>query len=251
VTAIKLAIAMPVEGPPETARVHYGVQLAIRKLGNVVRLDDSPTLITGNVDVVRARDRLARVFLHETDCTALLWWDEDCLPHDLGIINRMLETGQDCVGAPYRRKQDEKTYPYGPVIGQEVANGCIEVEALAFGFMLTSRACMQRMWDAYHQERWYFDVQTREGKTTHTETVNMFGLTWTDQTQGADGAPWRTLLSEDYSFCRSWRAIGGRVMMYVGEGSPVGHIGSTVFRGTREGLVGECEMPRPKTAGKP
>ena len=63
----------------------------------------------------------------------------------------------------------------------------------------------------------------------------MFGLIFTP-TNLFEGQPWRTMLSEDYSFCASWRAIGGKVMMYVGPGSPVGHIGSTVFRGTRDGL---------------
>ena len=157
-TAIKLAIAMPVEGPPDTARVHYGVQLAMRKLGNVIRLDDKPSLITGNVDVVRARDRLARVFLRETDATHLLWWDEDILPPDLDLINRLLECGHDCVGAPYRRKQDEESYAHGPVIGPDVVNGCIEVESLGVGFIITTRTCIQAMWDAHLSERWYFEV---------------------------------------------------------------------------------------------
>ena len=66
---VKLAVAMPVEGPPETARVHLGPQLQLRQLGNVVRLDSTFTgsegqtmgpIVTGNVDVSRARDAASR-----------------------------------------------------------------------------------------------------------------------------------------------------------------------------------------------
>ena len=246
----KLAIAMPIEGDPASARVHYSVQLLMRKIGGVIvggekvpaiRLDDAqfgPEIATP-VDVVKARDRLARVALHDTDCTDVLWWDEDVLPDDLSVIPRMLETGFDVVGAPYRRKKDPEEYPYrlhGPDGGRvevEIENDCVQVDGMAFGFMLTSRYALQRMWDYYHQERWYFD--TYGGKTY--ETVSMFQLQYSPVETGPDGGAFRVQLSEDYSFCQSYRAIGGKVMMYVGPGTPVGHIGSHVYRGTREGLI--------------
>lgn len=240
----KLAIAQPVEGPPEVARVCYSVQRQMRSLRDVIVLDNQGPLIAGNVDIVRARDRFARVFLWETDATHLLWWDEDVLvgtgqPEDLQIVQSLVTIGHDCVGVPYRRKKDEEEYPYridgkdGERTTLAVKFGCVPVDFLAFGFMMTSRKCVQSMWDAYKADRWYFDVDKRK----HHLSVSMFGLQYTDTVPGPDGQPWRTMLSEDYSFCRSYRAIGGRVQMFVGEGSPVGHIGSTVFRGTREGLV--------------
>lgn len=240
-SAIKVAILQPTEGPPETTLVHLGPQLAMRKLGNVLNMADKWGTITGNVDVVRARDRLARIFLHLTDATHALWWDSDVLPDDLQVVNRMLESGHDCVGAPYRRKTETEKYPYrllgqdGEVRSVDVVNGCVDVDWLPFGFMLTSRACLQRMWDAYHADRWYIDYSAEAQE--HHETVGMFDLLYTDVVPGPDGQPWRTKLSEDYSFCRSWQAIGGQVYMYVGEGAPVGHIGACVYRGTREGIV--------------
>jgi hypothetical protein len=247
---VKLAVAQPVEGSPETARVCYAVQQKIRQLGNVVLLDDKTSgmgpVITGNVDVSRARDRLARVFLHEVpECTHLLWWDEDVLPDDLQIINHMLATGYDCVGVPYRKKTEAESYPYrfigpaGGAVNVEVHRGCVEVEHLAFGFMLTSRECLARMWDMYKDERWHFD--TYEG--TAYETVGMFDLIYSPVMPGPDGTPYRVKYSEDFAFCESYRAIGGRVMMYVGPGSPAGHIGSTVYRGSVDGLVHGAHGP--------
>lgn len=243
---IKLAIAQPVEGPPETARVCYAVQQQLRKLGNVVRLDEQINaemgpVVVGNVDVSRARDRLARVFLHDLpDCTHLLWWDEDVVLDDVSVINKMLATGYDCVGMPYRKKTEKESYPYrfvGPDGGRvkvEVDRGCVEVEHLAFGFMLTSRACLSRMWDWYKGERWHFDVY--EGKAY--ETVGMFDLIYSPVIhQGPDGMPYRVKYSEDFGFCESWRAIGGKVWMYVGPGAPAHHIGGYVYRGSVDGLV--------------
>lgn len=240
----KVAISTPVDGHPDDALVHYSVQLAQRKLGNVLRLDelgDFAGYWVGSMDLVRARDRMARMFLFETDATHLLHWDEDVLPDDLNIVNRMLESGYDCIGAPYRRKKQKEEYPYRPMDADvEVVNGCVEVAALAFGFMLTSRACLQTMWNSYYAERTYIDVVSgsKDGKNVAHETVSMFDLMYTEPRPAPDGKPWRIKLSEDYSFCESYRRIGGKVMMYVGEGSPVGHIGSHVFRGTREGLAG-------------
>jgi hypothetical protein len=245
-TKHKVAIGMPLEGDAETSLCHYSVQRELRKLkgGDVLFLDEMGGIINPNVDVSRARDRLMRLYLWDSDCTHLLWWDSDVLPSSLQAIRNMLNSGYDCVGAPYRRKKEPEEYPYRlhGVDGQkrklEVVNGCIEVEWMAFGFMLTSRACLQTMWDAYKDSRWYFDLEKKpEGKHVHHLTVGAFDLVYTDEEPGPDGTPWRVKLSEDYSFCKSYRDIGGKVHMYVGDGSPVGHIGSKLFTGTREGLV--------------
>ena len=242
-TAFKLAIATPLEGPPETAMCHFSVQQAQRKiLGDTIHIKDRWGLITSNVDVVRARNRLGRIFLQNTDASHLLWWDSDVLPDDLDIIQRLVDTGHHCVGVPYRRKSKKEAYPYklvdptGDVAERAVENGCVEVDWIAAGFLLTSRECLQTMWDAYHADRWYIDYTADQRE--HYETVSLFEMLYTEEKPGPDGKPWRTLLSEDYSFCASYRGIGGSVHMFVGEGSPVGHIGSVVYRGTREGVVG-------------
>jgi hypothetical protein len=240
---VKLAIAMPLEGTPETARCCYATQVMMRRIGDVIRLDEV-AIIAGNVDVSRARDRLMRVALWDTDAENVLWWDEDVVPESLQVIRNLMATGHDCVGVPYRRKKDPEEYPYrlhgvdGQTRKLEVVNGCIEIEWLAFGFMLTSRKCLQAMWDAYKDTRWYFDLEKKEtGAQVHHLTVGAFDLVYTAEEPGPDGTPWRVKLSEDYSFCKSWRDIGGKVHMYVGEGAPVGHIGSKLYAGTREGLV--------------
>jgi hypothetical protein len=43
-------------------------------------------------------------------------------------------------------------------------------------------------------------------------------------------------LSEDLSLCERWRQMGGRVMLYVGAGSPATHHGDMALRGAIESL---------------
>ena len=231
---------MPVDGHPDDALVHYAVQRAQRMLANVMQLADLADGWVGSMDLVRARDRQARMALFESDISHVLHWDSDVLPEDLRIIDRMLETGHDCVGAPYRRKKQKEEYPWRPLeVAGDVVNGCLEVRGLAFGFMLTSRACLEQMWNGYLSTRWYFDVaQQASGKSRAHLTVSMFDLCYTEVAEAPDGQPFRVKLSEDYSFCESYRAIGGKVHMFVAEGAPVGHMGTAVYRGTREGLAG-------------
>ena len=241
----KLAIMSPVEGTPETAMVHLGPRLQMERFKGALKLDEFWGVLTGNIDVVRARDRMARIGLFNTDATHFLWWDEDVDVQDIHVVERMMASGHQMVGCPYRRKKMREEYPYrllgtdGERRDIEVVNGCIQVDHLAFGFMLTTRKCLQDMWDHYLESRWYVDVFYNQATATveHHQTVSMFDLQMTATIPGVDGHPFRTKLSEDYSFCQSYQAIGGHVHMYVGDGSPVGHIGSTVFRGTREGLV--------------
>lgn len=244
---IKLCIATPVEGDPMTARVCYAPQVLMRAIANAERLDDKIALnygpgLCGNVDVSRARDRLARIFLEETDCSHLLWWDEDVLPKDLGVIGKMLFTGYDVVGAPYPKKKYPLSYPYrfpgedGERVRVEVVQGCVEVEAIAFGFTITSRKCLEAMRAHYKADRWYMDIF--QGK--RYPTVGLFDLLYTPVVDGPDGAPHRVKLSEDYSFCASWRAMGGKIHMYLGDGSgsdtPLGHIGNHLYSGDLESL---------------
>ncbi len=231
----KVAIAMPLEGTPETARCCYAVQVALRRIGDVMVIGEEGPLIGGNVDVSKARDRFARIFLTEPslqDCTDLLWWDEDVLPDDLTVINRMLESGYDVVGCPYPRKRFPESYPFR-LVGEdgaerrvEVVNGCVEVDELAFGFMLTSRRALQAMWDHYKPTRWYYDVQ-QDG--AH-EQVGLFDLIYSEPMQRPDGVQFRVKLSEDFSFCHSLKAVGIPVHMYL---TPLAHIGAHAYRGSQ------------------
>lgn len=235
----KIAIAMPIPGHPDTADVPLCVQEKLREIHHSqFQLLDDPgqkveRKIYSNVDTSKARDRLASIFLNETDCTDLLWWDSDVYPDDLQIIARMMGTGFPCVAATYPKKKFPAEMVYmkeGLSKGRhkvEVINDCVEVDGIGFGFVLTTRSCLQRMWDSYKPTRWYFDVVANQRRPS----VGMFDLLYTEEMVLPNGERHRVKLSEDFSWCKSYQAIGGRVMMYVGQGAPLQHVGKHRFTG--------------------
>lgn len=202
-----------------------------------------------NDSIVHARSSLVREFL-ETDGTHLLFVDDDQSfePH---VLAGMLATGHDFVACPYPRREGVNWdlvrehldvppealayrynvtlmgHPDAPALAFDDATKCAEVVALGFGCVLLTRRACELMVRAYGESLGYLDL------STHKQTTALFQL------ELADG----TLYGEDVSFCRRWRAIGGRVWMYLGEGSPIDHHGAHRYRGALEafGLTREQE----------
>jgi hypothetical protein len=161
-------------------------------------------------------------------------------------IKGMLRAEKDFVACPYPKREgvdwtrikeappgtnpEVPAYRYSCRIKDDFTvspAGLVDVEAMPLGCALLSRAALQKMWDHYHDDLYFF------GGHPHTqaplEAVALFGLMFATDTEGQRG-----LLSEDYSFCLRYRAIGGHVWMYLGEGSPVNHQGEMTYRGHLE-----------------
>jgi hypothetical protein len=246
---VKVCIATPVYGPPASATVSYAYHAAMLSLlrdagiGFVIRLT--------NCDLVRARSRAVYEFL-QTDATHLLFWDEDTIPPSTQAIGWLVHSGHDMIGLPYPHKKldweavadgvrdEHEQSTLGRQTGADlealsqtmplfvksadggVEGGIGEVECMGFGFMMLSRSCCERMVEAYRKDLTFTDLV--DGRKR--ETVALFQLIIR-----AD----RILLSEDYSFCERWRAIGGKVMVMA---APASHVGRHVYRGQLGALVG-------------
>jgi hypothetical protein len=238
----RILIATPTDGHPQTAVVTYAYHQSMRQLeraGSVV----IPSEIFFSDDLARARSRAIWYALQRDGWDYILWIDDD-VAFDSSIVPRMIDRamadGHHVLGAPYPRKRIPAQFPYKPLAAQqaagkiEIKNDCVEVELIAFGFVLTSRECLETMCDAYSNE-WFTDGHDA---TNIHETIGLFKQIHTDATTIPDGKGstmrYRELYSEDYSFAWRWRKIGGKVMMYVGEGAPLGHVGGHVFTGTRD-----------------
>lgn len=189
-------------------------------------------------DVVRARSNaVALVLRHHPDATHVLWWDSDVIAPSLGTVARLLASKHDVVGCPVPRKKISRwsenpcDFAYrlagedgGTIAVQPDSSGCIEVDALPFGLMLTSAHALRYMTAHYRDELWYLDGGF--------ESVAIFQLLLTETREGPNGR-FRELLSEDYSFCSRWKALGGKVHMLL---EPCSHVGPTVFPGHVSGL---------------
>jgi len=189
-------------------------------------------------DVVRTRSALVAYFLQKTQCTHLLFLDADVAVTP-DCVRGMLMSGHDFVAAPYPRRDsvdfgrvqganrdapaDAAAYKYSiHTLPEGISPGpdaCAEIEGIGLGCALLSRDMLQLMSDQYSELT--FTARGPDGQPL--ESVALFQL----ELSGGK------LYSEDYSFCRLWRRTG-KVMMYLGNGSPVDHYGEHKYRGVIE-----------------
>lgn len=263
----RILIATPVRGAlPESAEVSLGWSESTRRLARHPDIDIE--VIGFGCDLVRSRSRVVRMVLEKGGYDAVLWWDADVIPRDLEIIARMLATGHDLIAAPYPQKLihweevgfaasqglhpewGAYVYPFhrdnsrGDVVCH---NACVEIDHVAMGFMITSTKMLSKMWDAYAPTLSFGDVV----KNVRSHTVAMFQLMLPPQNAEPPYSMGR-MMSEDYSFCVRALQQGFQPQLFVGEGSPVDHAGSHVFRGHREGLNGsgmKSQPPANRNAG--
>lgn len=236
-THARLLIATPVDGLATTARVTWGYHQAVRQFeraGAVIIGAESSFAD----DISRARSRIACSAVERPGWDWLLWWDDDVVPQDTTIVQRMLECGHDWVGAPYPRKRIPAAFPYRPLRADRtsgrlpVVNGCIEVQDLSIGFTLQSRKCLEDMIKHYDATEWWIEG---DGVGGWRREVGIFRQVRTAPEMVPDGKggtmEFCELMSEDYSACWRWRQMGGKIQMYVGPGAPVNHVGMHSFKG--------------------
>lgn len=236
----KLVIATPVYGKVESASVSYGYHAAASKFMR----DPTVTFLEGrifmNCDLVRARSRAVRMFL-EGDASHLLFWDSDVVPHDVNAIGAMMASGKDVIALPYPRKRvdwdkvsdhvrdETEMAELGRQSGSELeghstdwpirgatvkpVNGMVRIDHCGMGFTMIRREVLEKMISVYPELRFRDNVDG----TIHT-TYALFQLM-------IDG-PTGDLLSEDYSFCKRWRDMGGEIHLIL---DPAVHIGEHAF----------------------
>lgn len=211
-TGVSLMIAVPCHGNRLYSQCAYGLlsivgQLAMRRLSHRVVLMPDESLIT------RARNEALERFL-ASDSTHLLFVDAD-MEFVADDVFRLLAAKQDFVAAAGVRRVD------GPlhfcINGQNMVvdkeTGLCEADAVGGAFVLLSRACAERMRAAYPE----FSYKDKDDPNLTRLMLYDTGL--------VDGH----FMSEDFLFCRRWRAIGGRVM--VDPTIELGHVGERAYRG--------------------
>lgn len=239
-----ILIATPIYGTPETGTVSARWAQCLFYLARETRIDllslDSAMYST---DLVRCRSRMVRHFLEGT-WSHLWFWDADVIDKPVSVganLSRLLRCDRDIVGIPYPKKT---AAPEGEGMGDHYSfqlaeasgldeDGCVEVEHMALGFMLVRRSVLQAMVDHYADELAWDD---EEPSGRQARTVALFQLLHASQ-----GTRTR-LLSEDYSFCLRASRLGFAIHMYLGEGSPMHHVGNHMYQGNRSALVTPSEQ---------
>jgi hypothetical protein len=200
--------------------------------------------------ITRARNRLVKLFL-DTDCTHLMFIDADISFNPLDVI-RLLMHNKELVCASYPMKglmlqnligkifdnaediekalhnyvinlakEDQAKFKdnQGPVrINTE--NGLVEIMDAGTGFMCIKREVIEKMIKAYPETAYISEEDNREWHALFDCIID-------------NGR----YLSEDYTFCRRWQKIGGKV--WLDPDVTLDHIGTYTYKGSPQFFWGE------------
>lgn len=175
---------------------HFRSCLELRQALNIAGMEHS--WLTGRNEslIARARNEMTATFL-ESDYTHMMWLDADIefTPEDVASLWNL---EADVAVGIYPMKKPEKCWYAAWVDGELVKDldrfsGPIEVDYAGTGFMLIRRSCIDKMIEAYPETKY-------EGPNGE-----VYALYNTPVVEGHFD-------SEDYHFCRKWRALGGKVL---------------------------------------
>lgn len=159
----------------------------------------------GDSIIPRSRNMAVADFLSRPECTDLVMLDDD-LEWEPGAVMRLLSHPCDVVGGTYPKRQEDIEFPIKRLKGAvpDPQTGLLEVKALPTGFLRMTRHALETMTKA-RPDLAYQEKLVRTGKA--------WCLFWFDLLPDEDdpGAELRTLWGEDYTFCRRWRELGGKV----------------------------------------
>lgn len=248
-----------VQAPPpaaeaQVARLYvatpcYGCQMTKGYLASLLALQaecmrrgvECQVDFVGNESLVeRARNIMAARFVRSS-ATHLLFVDADIAFNPESVF-RLLSAGKDIVTAVYPKKSidwlrvrralaESSPEPLSQagldfninILGTtHASDGFVKVLDSATGFMLISKAAMQRMYDAYREELYAVnDIVSPNDTTAVKDYVALFACMIDPST--------RRFLSEDFSMCRRWQALGGEI--WADLATPLSHVGTHVFKG--------------------
>lgn len=154
--------------------------------------------------ITRARNLLVHKFLHETSASHFMFIDGD-LEWEPQAIERLLASNFDvCCGAyPFKRFPPEFVFhqlpdEHGHVM-TDPRTGYWKIANAATGFLMIKRGVLERMIAAYPETR----VRMFDGAEKIDDCHFLF------DNSIEEGQYW----TEDYTFTRRWRAIGGEVWL--------------------------------------
>jgi hypothetical protein len=169
--------------------------------------------------VCRARNSLvAKMLYFEPKSTHLMFVDAD-IGFEPSEIFKLILSDKDVVGGLYPKKALPISYVVNRVPDAEKNGNLVEVMNLGTGFMLIKREVIEKM-IAENPDLHYIDAIGLDPK------YDPFKYALFDTEIDPDT---REYLSEDYLFCKRWRAMGGKI--WADLSITLNHIGHYTFRG--------------------
>jgi hypothetical protein len=167
--------------------------------------------------VTRARNNLVAKVMLNPKATHLMFIDAD-VGFNPESVYKLIAHDKDVVGGIYPKKTFEPDYVFNPSPDANREGDLIEVEDIGTGFLLIKREVIQKMFDSFP------NLKHRNNINIGNEAEPfMYALFDTDiDDQG-------NYLSEDYTFCKRWRELGGKI--YADTSIPLTHTGYYSFQG--------------------
>jgi hypothetical protein len=205
--------------PCYTGRVDIGTMSCL--IDEIFVLNGAGVRVTladerGNSMIAHSRNMIAAKFM-ASDATDLFFLDDD-VTWERGAMLRLLNYSVDVVAGIYPQRAEplhfHTRFMDKPELRGDADNpSLLEVEGVPAGFVRVSRNCIEQMVLSYPEKRFANKLAPK-------------GFAWAlfDNIHEGD-----LYFGEDYSFCRRWRQIGGRV--FVDPAIDMGHIGPKHFAG--------------------
>jgi hypothetical protein len=203
-------------------------------------------LQAGGALVTRARQTIVCHFLDQPEATHLLFIDAD-IGFEPEQVIRMVEFDADFTAAIYPVKQINWEFMAGAVqagrkplesatlsyvverdgTGEPVLrNGFVKSRYAGTGFMMIRRAALESMIEHYPELRY-----AHEHKADDALEKNRWRSALFNSMIDESGY----FLSEDFSFCRRWTAMGGEI--WVDYTARLEHVGLMIYRGNMAARV--------------
>ncbi len=234
-----IVVATPCYGGVVTQSYMMSVlELTLLAAAGAFELDVA--MLAGDSLIGRARSTLVARFLDNPRATHLFFIDADISFQPEQAL-RLLAFDKDFVAGQYPLKQiDWRAFPARVLRGERLAaaglsyvgkvetgaalrgdNGFVTGQYAGSGFQLIKRGVLERMIAAYPQLK-FSKIDTLTNETPKSQHLCALFDCMIDAETG-------TYLSEDYSFCRRWRAIGGEI--WLDNESKLSHTGPQRFDG--------------------
>ena len=180
----------------------------------------------GDARIAHVRNWIVADF-YASGFSHLLMLDDD-VSAEAGTVAKMLRHRVDFIAGVYRARKDPEEYAIRWLgeegnwyMAEDPATGLLEVASVPAGFLLITRACVERMMQAYPQGAFRNKKCPVPIHRLFDEDPSVLGL------EGDWG--------EDFMFCQRWRRIGGKVL--VDPSPALTHLGDKAFKGSLAGWL--------------
>jgi hypothetical protein len=202
--------------PAYSGTIHFGTfrslmadLFTLASRGDTAEVHDE----CGNALIADARALIVAQFL-ASDAEQLIFVDSD-VSWEAGALVKLIDAPVDFVAGIYPQRKDPINYCVKWLDKPELqaVDGLLEVAGVPAGFMRLSRSMLEKMVEQYPDSEYYSE------NAPDKRAWALF----------ADYRIGKHKMGEDYSFCRRWTDMGGKV--WIDPEIRMGHCGYKTFTG--------------------